>query len=204
MVVRRLLSVTEPRVRRVYDEAKIAGSVTALAPAGRALFACACAERLMACLRWYCEVTGSGSYPVVREALDAAWSADGTRRAAGAHDVAALVPGDADGELFLAAAVAQNAVASVAYALEVRRTGKVQQAVWAARQLYDAADTVVQQGSPVQAYAGRIDQEPPVRLLVQGLYAALDGAGRLPAAELLASARQDGESFLRFVSGSER
>lgn len=102
----------------------------------------------------------------------------------------------------LGSAVAQNAVACVAYALEVRQTGDVQKAVWAARQLYEAADSVVQQGSAVQTYVEDIDQEPPVGLMVRGIYAALDAADSVSSADLLASARQDGEAFLGFVNGS--
>jgi hypothetical protein len=71
----------------------------------------------------------------------------------------------------------------------------------AARQLYEAADVVVQ-GAAVQAYVEDIDQEPPVRLMVGGIYAALDAAGIVSSADLRASARRDSEAFLGFVSGS--
>jgi len=194
--------VTERLASPDYDESEIAGRLAALPPAARALFACACAERLMAAFRWFCDLTGSASFKVVREALDAAWSPDGAGRAVEAGDVTALVPGDEEGELSLASAVAQNAVACVAYALQVRQTGAVEAAVWAARQLYEAADAVVQQGAAVQAYVEDIDQEPPVQLMARGIYAALDTAASASAADLLARARQDGEAFLGFVNGS--
>jgi len=185
-----------------YDETEIAGRLAALPSAARALFACACAERLMAAFRWFCDMSGSGSFKAVREALDAAWSPGGAGRPAAASEVAALVPGDGEGEMVLGSAVAQNAVACVAYALEVRQTGEVQKAVWAARQLYEAADAVVQQGAAVQTYVEDIDQEPPVRLVVRGIYAALDAAGSASATVLLARAREDGEAFLGFMTGS--
>jgi hypothetical protein len=197
-----VLAVTERLGPPDYDESEIAGRVEALPSAARALFACACAERLMAAFRWFCDVTGSASFTVVREALDAAWSAGGAGRAASAGEVTALVLGDAEAGLSLGFAVAQNAVACVAYALEVRQTGAVQTAVWAARQLHEAADAVVQQGAAVQAYVEDIDQEPPVRLVVRGIYSALDAAGSASAADLLAGAREDGEAFLGFVTGS--
>jgi hypothetical protein len=63
---------------------------------------------------------------------------------------------------FPGAAVAQNAVAAVRYALEACLTGEVQPSVWAARQLYEAADAVVQQGAAVQTYVKDIDREQPV------------------------------------------
>ena len=187
---------------RDYDETEIARRVAALPSAARALFACACAERLMTAFRWFCDMTSSASYRVVREALDAAWFPDGAGWAAAFSEVAALVPGDEEGELSLGSAVAQNAVACVAYALEVRQTGEVQKAVWAARQLYEAADTAVQQGAAVQTYVEDIDQEPPVQLMVRGIYAALDAAGGVSSSDLLASAREDGEAFLGFMNGS--
>ena len=68
-----------------------------------------------------------------------------------------------------------------------------------ARQLYEAADAVVQQGAAVQTYVEDIDQEP---LMVRGIYAALDAAGGVSPADLLASAPQDSEAFLGFVNGS--
>jgi len=194
--------VTERLAPRDYDETEIAGGLATLPCVARALFACACAERLMAAFRWFCNMTGGASYKVVREALDSAWSPNDADPAAGERDIAALVPGDKEGELPLGSAVAQNAVASVAYALQARRTGDVQTAVWAARQLYEAADAVVQQGAAVQTYVEDIDQEPPVQLMVRGVYAALDAVGSVTSADLLASAWQDGEVFLGFVSGS--
>lgn len=104
--------MTERPAPRDYDETEIAGRVAVLPSAARALFACACAERLMAAFRWFCEMTSSASYKLVREALDAAWSPEDARRAAEKRDVAA--PGDEEGELSLGFAVAQNAVVSVA------------------------------------------------------------------------------------------
>lgn len=194
--------MTERVASRDYDETEIAGRLVALLPAARALFACACAERLMAEFRWFCDTSGSASFNAVREALDTAWFPGGAAGVAGTGEVTALVPGDEEGELSLGSAVAQNAVASVAYALEVRQAGAVQMAVWAARQLYEAADTVVQQGAAVQTYAEDIDRAPPVQLMVRGIYSALDAAGSVSPAELLAGAREDGEVFLGYVNGS--
>lgn len=194
--------MTEPLATPNYDESEIAGRIAVL-PA-RALFACACAERLMAVFRWFCDMTGSTSFKAVREALDAAWSADHTGSAAGQRkELAELMPHDEEGELALGSAVAQNAVACVAYAVQVRQTGAAEPAVWAGRQLYEAADAVVQQGAGVQSYAENIDQEPPVQLMVRGIHVALDSAIDVSPAGLLAEARADGEAFLGFVSGHD-
>lgn len=184
-----------------YDETEIAASIAALPSSARALFSCACAERLMAVLRWFCDMTGSASFNVVREALDTAWSPDHTGLAPGQPEFAELVPGDEEGELALGSAVAQNAVACVAYAMQVRQTGAAEPAVWAARQLYEAADAVVQQGAAVQTYVEDIDEEQPVQLMVRGIHGALDSVINMSQAGLLAEAQADGEAFLGFVSG---
>lgn len=184
-----------------YDEKKIAGRLAELSRDARGRFACACAERLMAAFGWFCDVTGSAGSAVLREALDIAWSPGDGGQAAGERDVTALMPSDEDGEPSLGSAVAQNAVACVAYALQVRQTGAVDTAVWAARQLYEAADAVVQQGAAVQTYVEDIDKEPPVQLVVRGIYRALDAAAGSSPADLRAEADGDGEAFLRFVNG---
>jgi hypothetical protein len=109
---------------------------------------------------------------------------------------------DEEGELALGSAVAQNAVACVAYAVQVRQTGAVEPAVWAGRQLYEAADAVVQQGAGVQSYVENIDQESPVQLMLRGIHVVLDSVTDAPAG-LLAGAQADGEVFLGFVSGRD-
>lgn len=183
-----------------YDEKGIARSLTEFSSEGRTQFACACAERLMASFRWYCDATGSGSFGKVRESLNEAWA--GLAESATFSDIAGLVPEDQKGALALGSAVAQNAVACVAYALQVLQTDEVEAGVCAARQLYDAADTVVQQGSAEQEYVEDIDREQPVQLMVRGIHAVVDAiqAKALPA-DLIAAAQQDGDAFLAFVEG---
>lgn len=194
--------MNEPIASPEYDETEIAVRLTAMPPTSRALFACACAERLMAAFRWFCDLTGSMSFKAVREALDAAWFPGNATGTASAGDIAALVPGDEEGGLSLGAAVAQNAVACVAYVLEVRQTGAVEAAVWAARQLYEAADAAVQQEAAVQTYVKDIGQEPIVQMMTRGIYSVLDTATSAFPEDLLATAREDGVAFLGFVTGS--
>jgi Protein of unknown function (DUF416) len=118
---------------RAANETAIAGRLAVTPSAARTLFAYACAECLIAAFRWFCDVTGSTTFKVVRRALDTAWSLWRARLGFGSADIAALLPDDEDGEMSVGSAVAQNAVARVAYALEVRQMGAVQPAVWAAR-----------------------------------------------------------------------
>jgi hypothetical protein len=183
-----------------YDETEIAGRLAALPPAARALFACACAERLMPAYRWFCDMTDSTAFGLVREALDTAWFADIPDRPVTVAQVTALMPRDDEEETFPGSAVAQNAIACVAYALEARQNGDVQASSWAARQLYEAADVAVQQSSAVQTYIENIDSEAPVQLMLRGIYTILDDVPDMNRAALLASAQKDGGAFLGYVS----
>ena len=102
--------------------------------------------------------------------------------------------------MFPGAAVAENAVAAVCYAMEVCLTGDVQASVWAARQLYEAADSVVQQGAAAQTYVADIDREQPVRMLLEGIEAALGGADSPDAGDLRVKAEEDGRRFLALLT----
>lgn len=192
-----------------YDEARIGARVMALSKARRALFACANAERLMPAYRWYCDRTRCSDYEAVSAALNAAWSAAGAERALPPADVAhlresveALVP-DADDDLAPpGGAVAQNAVACVAYALQAWESDEPGPSVWSARQLYEAADSVVQQRAPDHAYVDDIEREPAVRLLLQGIEATLSRLPTVDAARLRAEAAADGRRFLAYVVDS--
>jgi hypothetical protein len=101
---------------------------------------------------------------------------------------------------FPASAVAENAITCVVYALEVEQTGAAQASVWAARQLYDAADSLVQASAPVHTYVDHIDQEAPVRLFVLGISETIDVLTGGHSADLIARAREDGETFLSFLT----
>jgi hypothetical protein len=103
--------------------------------------------------------------------------------------------------MFPGVAVAQNAVAGVCYAIEVCLTGDVQASVWAARQLYEAGDTVVQQGAAAQTYVTDINREQPVRMMLEGIVAALGDVSNREAADLRVKAEEDGERFLAILTG---
>lgn len=188
-----------------YDEDRIAHILRRLRSPERALFASACAERLMPTYHWFCHKAGSENYGLVRQALDAAWSADAlsqtTELALLQERVIAAQPRTAAGGMYLGSVVAQNALAGVAYALKVRLTGDVRAAVWAARQLYDAADAVIQQGAPVHTYITNIGQEAPVRMMVKGIAATLDAVTSPNVDDLRAKAQDDGARFLAFLTG---
>lgn len=189
-----------------YDEARIGARVMSMPKAHRALFACANAERLMPAYRWYCDRTGCSDYEAVSAALDTAWSAAGAERALPPADVGhlrksveALVPDADDDGAPPGGPVAQNAVTCVAYALQASESDEPGPSVWSARQLYEAADSVVQQRAPAHEYVDDIDREPAVRLLLQGIEATLDRLPTVDAARLRAEAAADGRRFLAYV-----
>jgi hypothetical protein len=92
----------------------------------RARFAAACAERLF----------GLYEDPPerLRAALDAAWAGEDVVRWQAVAE--SLVPDDDP--------YGENAAAAVAYALRTWATDDPQEAAWAARQIYDAADYAAQ------------------------------------------------------------
>jgi capsular polysaccharide biosynthesis protein len=159
----------------------------------------------MSAYRWFCLVTGSDNYGLVREALNMAWTANAPEQIAELDSMRKKLIGAAphaeDSRMFPGAAVAQNSVAGVCYAMEVRLIGDVQAAVWAARQLYEAADAVVQQGAAAQTYVVDIDREQPVRMMLEGIAAALSGASSPDAADLRINAGEDGEKFFAILTG---
>jgi hypothetical protein len=184
-----------------YDEIEIASRLAALPPSARALFACTCAERLMPTYSWFCDLTGSANFKSLREILNAAWHDDIPDPSAKATETIALMPRDEEEGKFLVSAVAQNAVACVAYAIRARQRDEEQASVWAARQLYNSADTVVQQGSAIQRYIENIDLEAPVQLMLRGIYTALNEVAIASREDLFADAQEDGKAFLGYING---
>ena len=143
--------------------------MTAAGARARALFAAACAERLFG-------LYALGERERLRAALDLAWAeSDDAAALEGARQTAeALVPAE-DADWVEASAFAQNAAAAVAYALRTRLTDHPQEAAWAARQVYDAADYAAQQrveGFDEEALAA----QPIVQAALAGIAADLETA----------------------------
>jgi len=132
-----------------YDEPKLVRRLSQVSLKGQAAFAAACAERTFPLYERYAALTGQGNQAQLRAALDAAWKAVGTevsredlarwRKVAGA-----LVPDDEDPGWIDETAYGQNGAAAIAYTLSTHLTGNPQDAGWAARQLYEAADYAAQ------------------------------------------------------------
>jgi hypothetical protein len=143
----------EHHVRR-YDEAALARRLADVPAPARAAFAAAVAQRLFALYTRYADATGT-SPQELGDALDGAWdalaSAAETQRLEHWRDLAeALVPDEEEEEegSVTESAYGQNAAAAVAYALRTQLADDPQEAVWAARQLYEAADFAAQHQIP--------------------------------------------------------
>jgi hypothetical protein len=63
---------------------------------------------------------------------------------------------------------------AVAYALRAMGSTDAQDVVWAARQLYDAADYIVQREAPNQTYIEDLEQQAPIQLVLRGFGSALE------------------------------
>lgn len=185
-----------------YDEAALNERLARLPEAARVAFAASCAERLVPVYEWAAGSSADQDVAVVRAALDLGWSASAStdQIEQAQAEVEALVP-DEDDEGFIDVALAQNAVGCVAYVLRARLSHDVQDAVWAARQLYEAADHIVQLGAPSRAYIRNLELETPVQIVLRGLGSALGDLEGASTAQMQTRARADGEALLAQLKG---
>lgn len=140
-----------------YDENLLAKDVGRLDRESRTAFAAACAERLWPLVERYAAavVPPRDEVGILREALDSAWDA-----AIGAHRIPDVeetidrvekaVPSE-DGGWALESGYAQNGIAAIAYALRAWVSNDPQQAVWAARQVHEAAAYGIERGPSAAA-----------------------------------------------------
>lgn len=136
-----------------YDEQSLVEALTRLPVTSRVMFAASCAERLMPLYRRYQDASDEPNPDQLGAALEAAWGAAlgaiPTDRLSAWQIVAeGLVPDEDDESWVDEYAYGQNGAAAVAYALRTALTGEPQEAAWAARQVYEAADFAAQQQLP--------------------------------------------------------
>lgn len=174
----------------VYDEGGIARLAGALDRSARTVFAAACAERLWPLVERYASVVSlsEGDRQVLRDALDTAWRAAGGAGGEGELKDAGegtenLVPYE-DDDWVLESGYAQNGIAAIAYAIRSWLSDDPQEAVWAARQVYEAADYGAQQRQTfaVRAYSAEVEAElataPVVLAAVRGIFEDLEAASK--------------------------
>jgi uncharacterized protein YjaG (DUF416 family) len=182
----------------VYDETALKERVAGLPGSERVLLAAACAERLMPLYQSIASAAGSAGAAGIRSALDLAWSANASAQQAeqAQLEVEDLVPDEGDEDVPVDVALVQNAIAAVAYALRTVGSHDAQDAVWAARQLYEAADYIVQRKAPSQTYIEDLEQEAPVQLVLRGIGSALEDLESASLAQLRTRAQADGDALL--------
>ena len=134
-----------------YDEREIHSRLAALDRHAKTAFAASCAQRLLPLFERYARATGAPEMATRLAAIvSAAWEvAAGTEAEVAAYQAEAesMVPSDEDG-WSVEAGYGQNAAAATAYAIRTWLTDDPQEAVWAARQVYELADYAVLQSRP--------------------------------------------------------
>lgn len=128
---------------RKYDEMLLMLRLAPLDRAAKTAFAAACAERLLPLSDRYARQGGSSRQERLGVIVAAAWATASGRdvEASRLRDEAESMIPDEDDEGWTAErAYAGSAAAAAAYALRTWITNDPQEAAWAARQLFDAAD----------------------------------------------------------------
>lgn len=193
-----------------YDERSVAKASGSLGRDARTAFAAACAERLWPLVERYALAVSmsGGDLRALRDALDAAWgAANGTgseEDLGGAGEVTeTLVPYE-DDDWVLESGYAQNGIAAIAYAIRSWLSDDPQEAVWAARQVYEAADYGAQQNNKstaVRAYSADLEAElsrtPVVQAAIRGISEDLAAAGQVSAEVVRQRARSAAGDFVQ-------
>lgn len=193
-----------------YSEEELEARLWRLDQFQRTAFVAACAERPWPLFERCVRVTGQGDVGVLRRILDMAWSAAEeveVEGMPGAQEAAeAMVPTD-DGEWVFEMGYGQNAAAAVAYAVRTWLADDPQEAVWGARQLYEAADCAAQQslaGWDVDAGGteSSLFRSRAVQSALEGLSADLvevESSGSRDWSALRARACEEGETWARIL-----
>jgi uncharacterized protein YjaG (DUF416 family) len=129
-----------------YDEQRLITALDALAPVSRAIFAALCAERAVPAYHLWHECTGRGDPAALCGALESVWRSisESVIPSNLEHHRAIidrLIPEEEPWDDVLP--YAENAAIAVAYAISARSSSLSQEAVWAARQMFDAVDLLV-------------------------------------------------------------
>ncbi len=132
-----------------YSESQLLKKIERLPRAHRAIFAAACAERQLPGYAIYSKKTGRGQPESLSDVLVWLWGAIASgqyesRVISRKIDLALqLVPREDDGPWANGTASAEDASASVVYALKCHSSGDSQDAVWAARRAYENLDNYI-------------------------------------------------------------
>lgn len=166
---------------RTYDEGALVARLALLTRAQRTAFAAACAQRLLPLFKRYVSATGEGSFDALSETVAATWrvASGADLDLTSAQAVAeSMVPSD-DGAWVFEMGYGQNAAAAAAYATRAWLLDSPQEAAWAARQVYEAADYAAQRELPgLDLNAPRAErtviESPVVQAALSGIWGDLE------------------------------
>jgi uncharacterized protein YjaG (DUF416 family) len=128
-----------------FDENTLVNELAKLPPHGRIAFAAAAATRQLGNYEWYARRFNADGELRPREIANQLWDAlstdsiDRTTWASALDEVMSLLPEEGD-DWLICHALADDALASLAYAVRALLTPDPQEVAWAARRAYEAAD----------------------------------------------------------------
>lgn len=179
----------------IYDENAMLGQLEVLSRSSKTAFAAACAERLWPLIERYAEAIAmpEGQIERLRGALDQIWVvASGGVLDLRATQVLAesMIPSEGEGPWVFEVGYGQNGIAAIAYAARTWLTNQPQEAVWAARQVYEAGDYAADHGAMgLTASAATSHDAPIMRAIVSGLNSDLALAARTSPPDVRDQAR---------------
>jgi Protein of unknown function (DUF416) len=194
-------------VTRIFSEGELIRRLIEVGRFEKTAFAAACAERLLPLFERYALKTGRDSLPL-SQALAEVWRA--TAGGSEDYDLALqgqvaerLMPDEEDPAWVWESGYAQNAAASVAYAVRTWLTDDPQEAAWAARQVYEAADYAAQQPMTERdlnapGTVQRLLENPIVQAAIEGIEADLalvEREGHIAVGALRERASREGSSW---------
>lgn len=132
-----------------YDEAALVRDLGRVGRNSRIAFAAACAERLFPAYDNFCRRAGRGDRDALAGILKRVWQhllgdkMSGEQVRADLQRCMELIPGEDDEPWVDEQAYADDAASAIAYTLRAIESGEPQEAAWAARRAYEAADHYV-------------------------------------------------------------
>lgn len=192
-----------------YDEMLLMLRLEPLDRSAKTAFAAACAQRLVPLSDRYSQQVGDTSREQRLSVIVAAvWQAasgrdiDATRLAAEAE---AMVPDEDDEGWTAGRTYAGNAAAAAAYAVRTWLTNDSQEAAWAARQLFDAADLAYFQANPGGDFTAEAEEKaslesPVVQSVISAIQRDLEAIENArPWSELRQRAQLEGRNWATTV-----
>jgi uncharacterized protein YjaG (DUF416 family) len=177
-----------------HDEAALVHDLAQVGIRSRVAFAASCAERLFPAYVAFCERAGRGDRITLGEILERVWQhLRGDEMSieqlhAELSRCMALIPGEDDEPWVDEQPYAEDAASAIAYTLRALDSGEPQEAAWAARCAYEAADHHVMH---------RLGVEGEPQILAHPVIQAEFSRQRGDLDELLGAGQESAELFIR-------